>query len=620
MIRGSRVDRIIAAAVLLAAVSLCGEAIAQTETGDEPTATQGPALLVPRPLAPEGAPLPLEPPPPWSPPTGVAAPQIEEPAETPPLVTESIEIGELGAIDPDSGGTLEESMGGLGIEMWAGTDRATLERLLPQLPVAMTSPGMNDLARRLLLSTAVAPAADEGARGPSLVGIRVGKLEAMGLTGAVVDMVRISSSRDTDPELVRATIDSRLAFDDSAGACEAAEPVQEKLSGPYWERIAVFCKIVAGNKEAAAFETKVLAETAGADDKAFFLLAESLTDGRKPKLDSMPRPTLLLLAMARAADAQIPSDALETESPMILRAIADSPNASAGVRLEAAERAATIGAVGPQWLAEKYAAIEFTDDELAKAISSVEGERTARIRALLYQSASLQELPVARAAVIQKAWEIAREDGNYLLMARLYLPLLERIPPSGELVWFAADAARAFHVLGRSGQARSWADLLRYQANDPELGEKAVLLWPVATLARGDSAAGGFGARAHTDWIKSLRRSAGADANRRIGLAYLLMEALGENVPDSNWRALLDGVTRTGAMVPDPAYMRAFRLAAAEGHRGETVLLALILIGPGGLDDAGPDLVAEVLVGLRLVGLEEDARQLAVEAALQGGL
>lgn len=608
MIPDSRVRNPVLAGVL-ATVLACGAAVAQTG---------GPADLTPRrltPLAAPGAPAP----------TDSGAPAVMPPGstlaqETPPGAAPAIEIGELGTLDPDSGGTLEESMGGLGVAMWSGTSRAAIERLLPQLPAELTSPGLHDLARRLLLTTAIAPSAEADSHGVSLIGLRVEKLAAMGLTGAVVDLVGIAPSRDTDPALVRATIDSRLAFDDVAGACEAEAAARKAFAGLYWQMVAIFCQAVAGDTEAAAFEANVLADSGDLDDPAFFALAEALTSGGKAGLDSLRQPMPLHLAMSRIVDATLPSDVLETGSATILRAIANVPNVSEDVRLEAAERAAAVGAAGPQWLAEKYAAIEFSDDELSKAISRAEGERTPRVRALLYQAARLQSLPVSRAAVMQKAWKIAEEDGNYLLMARLYLPLLEEINASGELVWFAADAARVLFVMGRPAEALVWAGLLRRFAREPEHRAMARLLWPIARLTRGTGSAGGFGSPAHREWIETLREVAGADANRRIGLAYLLLEALGEAAPEEHWRALLGGVARTNAMVPDPAYLRAFRRAARGGRRGETVMLALLVLGPGGTEGAGADVVAEIVIGLDRVGLADEARQIAMEAALRGGL
>jgi hypothetical protein len=53
---------------------------------------------------------------------------------------------------------------------------------------------------------------------------------------------------------------------------------------------------------------------------------------------------------------------------------------------------------------------------------------------------------------------------------------------------------------------------------------------------------------------------------------------------------------------------------------GETVLLSLVGLNATGLADAEPEWLARVVTSLRRVGLEEEARCLAVEAAIANGL
>jgi hypothetical protein len=60
--------------------------------------------------------------------------------------------------------------------------------------------------------------------------------------------------------------------------------------------------------------------------------------------------------------------------------------------------------------------------------------------------------------------------------------------------------------------------------------------------------------------------------------------------------------------------------AAAQNRRGETVLLALLALGPGGPATATADTLSEVAAALRAVRLEKDARRLALEAALARGV
>ncbi|MDH3702724.1 MAG: hypothetical protein OEU46_15555, partial [Alphaproteobacteria bacterium] len=63
------------------------------------------------------------------------AAEEERPSVSPSLP--AIQIENLGRVDADSIGILDESKGGFGPDMWRGTPRALIERLLPRLPSAM---------------------------------------------------------------------------------------------------------------------------------------------------------------------------------------------------------------------------------------------------------------------------------------------------------------------------------------------------------------------------------------------------------------------------------------------------------------------------------------------------
>ncbi len=574
-----------------------------------PALAQGPADGGALPLTPEGAPAALDAPPPALPGEMVdIAPAGDEGIS-------GIEIGDLEELDPDSGGILDASMGGLGVDLWAGTDRTRLLRLLSQLPASYDSPTLHDLARRLLLSSAIAPVRGETDAETSLIGLRIERLAAMGLAGAVAEMMTIAPAPETAGVLLRLHMENRLLLGDNEGACKGAAAGAAVLDPLYRDRLAIFCKILAGDMEAAGFRTNLLREGGDLDDPTFFSLADALTAGTRPKVKSLTDPAPLHLAMAAAAEAKLPSDVLETRSPLMLRALADSPLVSDSVQLAAAERAATAGAIAPASLAERYAAMEFSNKELDNALSIAEGDYSPRNRALLYQAATLHKLPVARGAAIQKAWELAAADGTYQLSVGVYQPELEALQPGAELAWFAPEAVRALYLLNQPERALAWAAIAQRFAREPEYKHAAALLWPLIALAEGSAT--GLG---HGRWLSAMAEVNAAEAGMKAGFAYSLFEAMGERIPDDRWEALLQGGARADMLAPDPAYMRAFRKAASAGRRGETVLLAILILGGGSLTEGGPALLSEIVIGLRKVGLENEARRLAIEAALAGGL
>jgi hypothetical protein len=285
------------------------------------------------------------------------------------------------------------------------------------------------------------------------------------------------------------------------------------------------------------------------------------------------------------------------------------------VRLAAAERAVLKGALDATSLAERYAALKFGQKELDSAISIAERDYSPRNRALLYQAAKQQTLPVAQATAIQKAWALAREAGTYRLSVGVYRSLLEALQPQAELIWFAPQAVRGLLLLDRHDQALAWALTARRFTKEPEEQQSTALLWPMVGLAEGSAKGPG-----QDQWLAALNETDGGAASMKAGFAYSLFEAMGEHVPQERWDALLRGTARASVLSADPAFLRAFREAASAGRRGETVLLAVLILGDGGLGNSDPGLVSEIVIGLRKVGLESEARQLAIEAALAAGL
>ena len=72
--------------------------------------------------------------------------------------------------------------------------------------------------------------------------------------------------------------------------------------------------------------------------------------------------------------------------------------------------------------------------------------------------------------------------------------------------------------------------------------------------------------------------------------------------------------------MPQPAIWRALENAASGLRVGETVLLSLLAIGQAGPVQANPTVLRRVLISLRKIGMEKEARALALEAAIASGL
>src|SRR5690606_12542288 len=148
-------------------------------------------------------------------------------------------------------------------------------------------------------------------------------------------------------------------------------------------------------------------------DATFLRLAAALSGAGKATIDNMREPTPLLLAMARSAQAQLPKDVACTDRPALLRAIATSPNAASEMRLDAAERAEASGALATDSLRESYAAATFGDADRANPLSRADQIGGPAGRALLYVTATANQVPSARAEIVSHALQEAQTAGRY---------------------------------------------------------------------------------------------------------------------------------------------------------------------------------------------------------------
>jgi hypothetical protein len=578
----------------------------------QPSKRDKPAMLEPKPDAATGVTVPrsvdwlLRP---------KASPVQPEAAVKSSSTSPSVQIDSLRILNSDSVGTMTAAEGGFGVAMWRGTNRALVDALLPRLPIDSSSLVVRDLMRRLLLSSATAP--DGESKPGSLVALRARLLAAMG-DGAGVDALLKSTPGRGDAEgLMRIEADTRFLANDNARACVLAANQISRHPTPYWQKAFIFCQAMAGEQDKASLGVELLRETDD-EDAAFFTFIDAINGGGAAVVDSLARPSPLHLTMARAAKARLPADIISTDHPGVLRTVAISPNASVELRLEAAERAEAVGALAVDTLRQIYTGITFSNETLANPLSRAEAESGPLSRALLYRTALIQTVPTAQAEAAHRALSLAREGGRYASTARIFLPVLRGIKPSAELMWFAPEAVRALLAAGDLETVKTWLGFLRANALFNEDSRQLLTeVGPLVHLA---------GANDGEPWSDDhLRRWAAGLADnessrRHAALLYTLIEALDGSVPEDLWANLLEGPQRVTIAMPRPALWQRLHAATDAGRVGETILLALIALGDGGAAEAHPIILRRVLFSLRNVGLEAEARAMAVEALLAVGL
>ncbi len=558
----------------------------------------------------ETAPTPLRRAPAAERPAAVVAP-VTKP-DSRPSGGSGVQVESLAAPDFNAVGVLDERRGGLGIDMWSGSMRPLVQKLLPSLPATTPSRTMRAMMRKLLLSTAAVPEG-EAPLGPSLLAQRVERLWAMGDVEGMLALIDAAPRAGETTRLLRHRIDGLLLEGRHEAACAdiAAARRGEDADG-YLAKVEAFCHAVAGRVAEAGLMASWLRER-GHIDPAFYATLEVLLGVPGPELETLPQPRPLHLAMLKEAKRPLPIDAALGNDPAVLRAVALSVNAPLDTRLLAAEKAEGVGALDTEVLRQLYAGTTLKENEAERSLDDAAEDAGARSRALLFRAAQLQTSASARAEIIAKSFALARKRGQFAAAARVHAPLIQEMAPQPDLGFFAGDALRALLAAGRAEAAKKWVALCERSPAD------AGPVWPLMRLHEA-SEDQPLGPEKLLSWLKDRKTLAPEQANRQAAVLFGLFDALGDRVGSEEWLALMEGPTTLPGNLPQPALWHAQRIAAEDLRLGETILLSLVSLGPNGPGAVEPTSLYRVIAALRLVGFDDEARALAVEAALANGV
>lgn len=568
---------------------------------------QGDATGAPRPIGPD-APVPAvpQPPaPPAAPPPFGSVPGVPGPGGAP-----GVEVGTLSEVDSAGVGLLGDGQGGLGRDMWAGTPRETITRLLPRLPVATTSPVMNRLARRLLLTAAEVPPPATGET-LSILDMRFERLIA---GGSVADIPPLAAQvLRPDARLSAIVVDAYLSLGDDAGACGAASAPRLESNEPYWLRIRGYCYAVEENHPGVSL-TLQLMENQGVADETYAALARQIAEALPAKIVRLKDPAPVTLALLRRTKLGAPADVLEDADPAALRALALLHPESPEVQLAAAQAAAEIGAVPVETLAALLRKVPFKATAFRDVGKAVSGLATPQAFALHLQAVGRAKDNAGRARAAAAALDFAQRRAQFPLMARLLEAELARTIPALDLVHDAPEMIRALMIAGHYDRARDWAAVLEAAETVPEALAAARIRLAIAAPSQSAAAEAGEA----LEWLagEAERRGPQSPLHSRLAREAGVMDALGfELPPDVRFRYLQGPVSGAG-FDPADALLAGLEGAGANGRKGEAVLLALTALGAQGPGNSQPGAIVTAVAALNAADLEAEARALALEALL----
>lgn len=563
----------------------------------------------------------------------------------------SVQIRGLGTVDTDAVGLAAQNDDGLSSDMWRGTSRAVAERLLTALPERLASDAAHDLARRLLLVAAEPPASTPG--DISLVKLRVEKLIALGAAEDAGRLLSAVSARSVPQNLIEPAVQARLLTSDFNGACQTVEAVNGGVVSEFGQKALVFCQLLKQEFSQAVLGLELLREQNLAQDVTFFELSNSLISGATPTPKQLATPgqaSALNLALIHAAGAQVPPWFAEADTPSLLKAVATTSDAARETRLIAARRAAQWGALSPVELADVYAGMGISADEVATVLLEPENASAELRLAVIYLAADSQDIAVALAEVLREMWRLAAEQQDWRLAARLTAPQLRKVRPTPAFSWFAGDAIAASLAAGDVEQALNWYRSAASRSGaDPAAAATLTTMWPALRMAAGRGTVRQTEAvqarvfdqsgrrtvvtipgainpttarnnrlpwddRRLADWI-AKREAEGPNGVATIATMLALFDALGEQVSDAFWLRAESAEPVSAAFPPLDIWVGLLRAAEA-GNVAETALYALLAVGEDEILQLHPVVVHSIVGALRRVGLPNAARAFALEIAV----
>lgn len=538
----------------------------------------------------------------------------------------------LSSIDPATAGVLDDTSGGLGFDMWSDTDRKRMKLILGNLPTRIDSPSLQNLARRLLLTSADIPVlvgdsdTDIITDGVEILRLRVDQLMRLGHANTARQLILAAGFDEAQLQMfVETLLEISLLEHDYNQTCNLVHSQTDRLGEPFWQKHLIFCQLLEKNIEGAQFGATLLQDL-GEDDPLFYALIERMVD-QEAVLPIEPSPTALHLSMYQIAGVALPDVLLSSQTePRLLKAIVDNPRTNINTRLNAAEQANRLGLISGETLAALYAAQPFTPEDLQSPISAAEEDYSSRTRALLYQVAVADPVPETRSILVAKALEFSKKANMYQMTLSAFSTIIIKMPISADIWEFSGEAARALYALGRPKPAQAWISHLSDQAiRNPEAEMVLLRLWALSRVASGDS---NFvideetGRKAWSDYVSAtVPDESEVEFLRRLNMTYGLLDALSRPAVSND--AWVEMAAYEGNMVllsPNPAHLRLMKEAAYAGRRAETIGWILRLLGQVSAAQIAPNVMIDAIEALDLVGMRAEAQSLALETAMANGL
>jgi hypothetical protein len=489
-------------------------------------------------------------------------------------------------------GWLSPRAGGYGPDTFAGSSGRFLDGLLRRLDAPIASRWAHIVLRRALLSEVPTPA---GARPADWVAERAWALVRMGeVDGAKHLVAAIPVDRYT-PRLYAAAAQAHLASGDVLGLCALSATAVTISKEPMWPLANGLCAALEGDDLTSATTFDAMRDREAADPFDIGLAERLATaasgSGRAANVEwgEVSRLTVYRFGMASAGGVAIPDELVERASPAVKAWLLRSPSATLEKRLAAAPTAAALGVSSAAELNRVHSAYAAEMDPFA-----FEASASGQLRA-----AYVARSPDARLAAMRTLWQRGGGGRGGFGARILTAPAAARFPVAADHVEAAPELVESALSAGYTTAAMRWWPLA-----DDAGGATRDRVWALLVLAdpgnRVPAATGRF-----DDWFATEKDRVGeARATYRAQLMAAAMSGLGHG---SDWDDVLDDLDVAPLA---NGWTRRIDAAAAGRRVGEVAVLAATGLQRG----VPPRHLQKIVAAYRRVGLQDEARMLAVEA------
>jgi hypothetical protein len=528
-------------------------------------------------------------------------------------------------------GNLGKKDGGLGLEMWKGTDSTFALTILKLLPVNAPSPAMRNLAKRLLLSDAFQPSKKEEkglqAISPSgkpiisedqeatFLPLRFAKLASLGAKNELIELGNLVPTEDMLGVLAKEAIYARLLSGETNKVCDEVIELAKRTNESYWRKALIVCQLILGNRDDALLSLELLLAELDSEDKFSKLIYTLADETNQIEFDKNSIYFKILIAVLPGK--QLDKHRLNLD-PSGLSVVAKNNNLSWKIRMLAAEKAVLAGSLSSIYLGELATQFKFEENIFSRAASESKSMEGFMARALLLKAAALNTSFIERARFLRLLLDSADSDEIFQVYASVIMPILLTVKPRHDLIWFASSATRASIAGGNYILASEWLAVLAKTLDlDYEASGSLLRLLPLIAIA-GQPLPKPFSEEQATDvWSGLSDNFSREDKEKRASRLLVLLSAMGIEPRAGAWKNVISS-KNIFEMENIPATALRYQLldAAKNNRIAEVVSISLIMLGSEGPSKSGLVALNAVIRALREIGLEADARAIAIEAAI----